>query len=194
MGLLGLLLFVTGMFFVLGACIGSFLNVVILRSLSNESIVWPGSKCPKCKKALKWYHYIPVLSFMFLRGKCAFCGEKISIQYPLVELFTGCLFVLIFLKFGLGFNAIFMAIVSSLMLVLAITDIKEKIVFDVHTYILVGVGLVYNFFSIGNFNTGVRVWHLAHWSFSLSNSFTYSLLGLLLGIVIMEIMARFGYL
>src|SRR5574344_1822255 len=160
MTIIELFLIIALVIFVLGLCIGSFLNVVVLRSLSSESIVWPRSKCPKCQKQLKWYHNIPVLSFLFLKGKCAFCGEKISIQYPLVELFTGCLFVLIFLKFGLGFNAIFMAIISALMIVLAVTDIKEKIIFDIHAYILLGVGLIYNFFSIGSFNTGVKIWHI----------------------------------
>src|SRR5574344_1162955 len=160
MTIIELFLIIALVIFVLGLCIGSFLNVVVLRSLSNESIVWPRSKCPKCQKQLKWYHNIPVLSFIFLRGKCAFCGEKISIQYPLVELFTGVLFVLIFLKFGLGFNALSMAIVSALMIVLAVTDLKEKIIFDIHAYILAAIGLIYNFFSIGSFNTGVKIWHI----------------------------------
>ena len=74
--------FVVGLFiFITGVCIGSFLNVVILRALSEESIVFPPSKCPKCQTPLKWWHNIPVLSFIFLKGKCAFCHEKISIQF-----------------------------------------------------------------------------------------------------------------
>ena len=77
----------------IGTIFGSFLNVVILRSLSEESIVFPASKCTKCQTPLKWYHNIPILSYIFLKGKCAFCGEKISIQYPIVELLTGLIFL-----------------------------------------------------------------------------------------------------
>ena len=76
---------------IIGLVIGSFLNVVILRTVSGESIVFPASKCPKCNTPLKWYHNIPVLSYIFLRGKCGFCHEPISIQYPIVELLTGIL-------------------------------------------------------------------------------------------------------
>ena len=86
---------------VIGLCLGSFYNVVILRSLSNESIVFPSSKCPKCGEKLKPWHNIPVLSYIFLRGKCAFCKEKISLQYPLVELTTMGLFLWSFYEFGL---------------------------------------------------------------------------------------------
>ena len=73
---------------IIGLCFGSFFNVVILRSLSNESIVFPGSKCPNCEHKLFWWHNIPVLSYIILRGKCYFCKEKISIQYPVIELAT----------------------------------------------------------------------------------------------------------
>ena len=62
--------------FIIGLCVGSFMNVVILRTVSEESIVFPGSKCPKCQTPLKWYHNIPVFSYLFLRGKCGFCKEK----------------------------------------------------------------------------------------------------------------------
>ena len=62
---------------ILGLCFGSFFNVVILRTLSNESIVFPPSKCPKCNNKLLWWHNIPVLSYILLRGKCYFCKEKI---------------------------------------------------------------------------------------------------------------------
>ena len=71
---------------VFGLCLGSFYNVVILRSLSGESIVFPPSKCPKCGNKLKPWHNIPVLSYIFLRGKCHFCKEPISILYPIIEL------------------------------------------------------------------------------------------------------------
>lgn len=75
--------------FIFGLLIGSFLNVVILRLPLKEDLVFERSHCPRCKSQLKWFHNIPVLSFLFLRGKCAFCHERISWRYPLIELLTG---------------------------------------------------------------------------------------------------------
>lgn len=189
-----LLLIILCFIFLIGLCIGSFLNVVILRAFSNESIAFPGSKCPSCQEPLKWYHNIPVLSYLCLKAKCAFCKETISIQYPIVELITGLLFVAIFFQFGLGFNAIFMAIFSSLFIVIAATDIKEKVVFDMHTYSLVILGLIYNLFNIGHLYLGDKIITLGHFSFGINNSLIASVLGILLGIIVMEAFARFGYL
>lgn len=75
--------------FIFGTFIGSFLNVVIYRIPRGQSIVKPRSKCPECGTMIKWYQNIPVFSWMFLRGKCAHCGSKIPIKYPLVELICG---------------------------------------------------------------------------------------------------------
>ncbi len=80
------------LFFIIGLCVGSFLNVVIIRVPKEESIVFPASHCVKCNKALKFYHNIPLISWIFLGGKCAFCKEKISIQYPIIELLSGLIF------------------------------------------------------------------------------------------------------
>ena len=73
---MALLIAILTFVFIIGLCIGSFLNVVILRALSEESIVFPASKCPKCQNPLKWWHNIPVLSYILLGGKCAFCKEN----------------------------------------------------------------------------------------------------------------------
>jgi len=180
--------------FIIGLCVGSFLNVVILRAFSNESIAFPGSKCPSCQTPLKWHHNIPVFSYLLLKGKCAFCKDVISIQYPIIELVTGLLFVAIFIKEGLGFNTLFLWTFASLFVVLAVTDIKEKVVFDFHTYALVGAGLVYNLFNIGNLYPGQKIIELGSISFGVNNSIIASVLGVLAGIVIMELFARFGYL
>ncbi len=75
--------------FIFGCMIGSFLNVVIIRLPQNKGLVLDRSACPKCGSQLKWYHNIPVLSFMLLRGKCAFCQTRISWRYPLIEMLTG---------------------------------------------------------------------------------------------------------
>ena len=84
---------------ILGLVIGSFLNVVGLRFLSGESIVFPASKCPKCQTKLKWYDNIPVLAYTLLLGKCRYCKEKISFQYPLVEAITAIMFLFVFLAY-----------------------------------------------------------------------------------------------
>ena len=88
-----------------GLTIGSFLNVVICRLETNESILISRSHCPKCKVILKWYDLIPVLSFLIQKGKCRYCMKRISWQYPIVEISTACLFLLIFnFQFNLLFN------------------------------------------------------------------------------------------
>lgn len=184
--------------FCFGAIIGSFLNVVILRAFSGESIVLPPSKCPKCQNKLKWWHNIPILSYLLLRGKCYFCHEKISIQYPIIEFVTGLLFVLVFIQYGIMPETFFALVIVSLLIVISVTDIKEQIVFDKHTYALIFVGLVYNFaltaFIVYNqaFNT-ISGFHLTK-DFLLNNPLTLSVLGLILGAVIMEIAARIGNL
>lgn len=182
------LIAVLAFIFITGLCIGSFLNVVILRALSEESIVFPASKCPKCQTPLKWWHNIPVFSYICLGGKCAFCKEKISIQYPIIELLTGVIFTFLFLKFGVSINTLFFWIFSSILIVIAGTDIKEKVVFDAHTYTLVGLGLIY---SIGYLIYYLHAGMSLTW---LNNPLTLSLLGILTGVIIMEVFARAGYL
>lgn len=180
--------------FLIGTCVGSFLNVVVLRAFSEESICFPGSKCPSCQKPLRWYHNIPILSFLILQGKCAFCKDTISVQYPIIEFATGAFFLLTFLKFGLNLNALFILIFGCLFIVIATTDIREKVVFDVHTYIIVAIGLIYNFFNIGNLYPGVQMINLGALHFGINNSFIASIFGMIIGIVVMEAFARFGYL
>jgi leader peptidase (prepilin peptidase)/N-methyltransferase len=78
-------------FFIFGLLLGSFFNVLIYRLPKNESIIWPGSHCPNCNHIIKFYENIPVLSYIFLRGKCSGCKSKIPLQYPIVEFTTACL-------------------------------------------------------------------------------------------------------
>ena len=85
----------------LGGCVGSFLNVVMYRLPRKESVVWPGSHCPRCNHEIRPWHNLPVLGWLMLRGKCYDCGEKISPKYPLVEAATGAVFVLVALASGL---------------------------------------------------------------------------------------------
>jgi leader peptidase (prepilin peptidase)/N-methyltransferase len=76
-----------------GACVGSFLNVVIHRVPLGQSVVTPPSRCPKCGYRLKWYDNLPIVGWLWLRGRCRECKNRISIQYPIVELITALLFV-----------------------------------------------------------------------------------------------------
>ena len=81
-------------FFLIGICIGSFLNVVIYRLPNNISVISPRSHCPKCKNTISWRENIPLLSWLLQKGRCASCNTKISLRYPIVELSTGLLFIL----------------------------------------------------------------------------------------------------
>ncbi|MEA1880392.1 MAG: prepilin peptidase [Campylobacterota bacterium] len=123
-------LLITFFVFIFGIMIGSFLNVVIYRVPKNESIVFPASKCQSCQTALKWYHNIPLFSWLFLGGKCAFCKEEISKQYPVVELVTGLLFVALFMKLGLVWYLPFVAASFAALLALVMIDFKYMAVPD----------------------------------------------------------------
>ncbi|BAF70215.1 prepilin peptidase [Nitratiruptor sp. SB155-2] len=115
---------------VLGLLFGSFLNVIILRIPNGLSIVYPPSHCPTCQTKLKWWHNIPLLSWMFLGGKCAYCKNPISIQYPLVELLSATIFALVTLKSGFHLNTLIIAIVFDLLLALSLIDWRFKAVPD----------------------------------------------------------------
>jgi leader peptidase (prepilin peptidase)/N-methyltransferase len=92
-------LFYIPFLFAVGACVGSFLNVVVYRLPRGLSLISPPSRCPKCETPLAWYDNIPVLGWIFLRGKCRYCREKISPEYPIVEAITGLLFVFYYVMF-----------------------------------------------------------------------------------------------
>ena len=116
--------------FVFGIMIGSFLNVVIYRIPKEESIVFPASKCQSCGTPLKWYHNIPILSWIILGGKCGFCKEKISPQYPIVESLTGVLFVILYFKVGFVWFLPFVAASFAALLALLIIDFEYMAVPD----------------------------------------------------------------
>lgn len=118
------------MVFIFGITIGSFLNVVIYRIPEGENIAFPASKCQSCLKPLKWYHNIPLFSWLALGGKCAFCKEKISAQYPIVEFLTGILFVILFFKVGLVWYLPFVAASFASLLALVMIDFEYMAVPD----------------------------------------------------------------
>ena len=161
---------------IIGLCMGSFFNVVILRSLSGESIVYPASKCPKCGHKLFWWHNIPVLSYIMLKGKCHFCKEKISIQYPIIEILTMVLFGMAFRWYGLSYTALFVIFWLSCLLIMTVTDIKEKLV-DCKLAIAAGIsGLIFAGITAGKY--GILC----------------SALGMIAGVLVMELIARSGFI
>ncbi len=142
--------------FLFGLVIGSFLNVCILRIPVEKSIVLPSSSCPKCGKEIAGYDNIPVLSWLILGGKCRHCKVKISAMYPAVELLTGLLFVGCYLVFGLTVEALKWATFSALLVVLTITDLRERILPDAVNFFGLGAGLLFSFFT--NPLDGTALW------------------------------------
>ena len=133
--------------FILGTVIGSFLNVVIYRLPRGQNLSYPGSSCPICKEKIKWYDNVPVLSYIALGGKCRVCKTKISIQYPLVELLAGFLFLLVYVKFGYSILTIKYFIFVSILISVSIIDIKSYFVPDSLTFSLILLGMISAFFS-----------------------------------------------
>jgi leader peptidase (prepilin peptidase) / N-methyltransferase len=117
-------------FFLFGIVIGSFLNVCISRIPEGLSIVSPGSRCPRCKTPIKPYDNVPILGWLWLRGKCRSCALPISPMYPLIELTTGLLFIACYLSFGLTVEAFKWIVFVCLIIVLTITDLRVRILPD----------------------------------------------------------------
>lgn len=128
--------------FVFGILIGSFLNVVIYRIPKGESIAYPASKCQSCQTPLKWYHNVPLFSWLFLGGKCAFCKDTISGQYPLVELLTGAIFLLVYIKIGMLWYLPFVAFSFAALFALVMIDFKYMAVPDNVNFVALLLALV----------------------------------------------------
>jgi leader peptidase (prepilin peptidase) / N-methyltransferase len=116
---------------IFGFIVGSFLNVCIYRLPRNKSIILPNSFCTSCNKPIKFYDNIPVISYLFLKGKCRQCGAHISIRYLIVELMTAFLFYLLFKKYGLSFELFVHIIFVSLLVVIAFIDLDSRIIPDI---------------------------------------------------------------
>ena len=116
--------------FVVGACIGSFLNVCVVRWPSERSVLRPRSRCPRCANQLAWFENVPVLSWIALRGRCRCCDESISVMYPLVELVVGVGWLLAVQHFGLTLTALRVAVFGTILLGVAITDAKHYLIPD----------------------------------------------------------------
>ena len=134
------------LFFILGLIFGSFLNSLVYRLYFNLSL-WERSFCPKCKQVLKYADLIPFFSFIFLGGKCRYCQKQISWQYPLVEIATGILFALVFLKNGSLDLALFRDLFFVLILIfIFVFDLKYYLILDKIIWPALVVGLIINIF------------------------------------------------
>lgn len=143
--------------FLFGLLVGSFLNVCIYRIPLERTIIRGRSYCPSCEALIPWYLNIPLVSFLFLRGRCRNCGTKISPIYPIVELLSGILFVASFLAFGLSIPALLAALVFASLIVLSIIDYRIQIIPDGVVIFLFVLGLLNAFYHIYYFGAP---WHL----------------------------------
>ena len=135
--------------FVFGLCVGSFLNVCIFRLPEKRSVATPPSACPKCGHKLKWHENIPLLSYVLLGGRCSECGIKISLQYPLVELLTATVAVLLFMKFHLSSQFFIMFALSCCLVVVSFIDLAHRIIPDIISLPGIPAGLLASFFLPG---------------------------------------------
>lgn len=116
--------------FLWGMIWGSFFNVCILRIPAEQSLTFEGSRCPNCLKLLRWYHNIPVVSYLVLRAKCAYCSTRISWQYPAVELTSGALFLWLYVRYGWDLRFLLHGVFCSLLLVISVIDLHHQIIPD----------------------------------------------------------------
>ena len=133
--------------FLIGLVIGSFLNVCIYRIPRSISVVVPGSYCPHCKTRIPIYYNIPVLAFLWLRGRCRFCAATISYQYPMVEMLMGILSLLVALKLGMtGLYGCYLLLISAF-IVIAIIDWRFMIIARVILYPTAVIGMALCWYS-----------------------------------------------
>jgi len=114
--------------FLLGAVIGSFLNVCIYRIPAGESIVSPPSRCPGCGSPIKFYDNVPILSYIILLGRCRRCGKRISLRYPMIEMLTGLISSLLMLYYGPTISYLIYLLLSSSLIVITFIDLDHRII------------------------------------------------------------------
>ncbi len=135
--------------FYIGAIFGSFFLVTGLRGGRGESIVIPNSYCDKCQTQLKWYHMIPLFSFIFLKGKCYYCHEKISPLTILIEFLTGLLFAFSYYIFDYTLDTLLMILMSSLLVITIVSDFKYLVILDWPVYLITIGILIIKYFQGG---------------------------------------------
>lgn len=133
----------------IGLIAGSFLNVVIYRLPLGESVVWPGSRCTGCGHSLGAGDLVPVLSWLWLKGRCRYCGEKISVRYPLIELVTALAFLLVYLEEDMSYSMVGGWILSSILIACAAIDYDKGIIPNRITYPGLILGFFLSYFTVG---------------------------------------------
>ena len=131
--------------FVFGSCVGSFLNVCIYRLPADESVVWPGSRCPHCGTAIAWYDNLPLLSWLLLRARCRACHARISGRYPLVEVVTGTLAVVALVRFHVTPHAAVAFAFTAALVLVTFVDLDHRFIPDEVSLPGVLVGLAASF-------------------------------------------------
>ncbi len=132
--------------FFIGSCIGSFLNVCIHRIPQKVSIVYPGSSCPKCGKGIAWWENIPILSYIFLGGRCSGCKSRISMRYPIVEILSGSVALVVFYRFGISLQFFYYFFFLALLIVISFIDLEHKIIPDVLSLTGIVIGALISHF------------------------------------------------
>lgn len=128
--------------FIFGAIIGSFLNVCIYRIPRGLSLIVPSSRCPSCNNQIMPWDNVPILSYLFLRGRCRYCKEKIPFRYPLVEVLNGFMYISVFWRFGWGLHSLTFCILCSALIVITFIDFDFQIIPDRITLVGIPLGLV----------------------------------------------------
>lgn len=136
--------------FLYGIVIGSFLNVCVYRIPKDESIVTVGSHCMNCGHPLKWTDLFPLFSWLFLKGRCRYCGAEISAQYPLVEGLNGILYLAVFAVNGWNWNSILYCIMTSTLLVISLIDYRTMLIPTMADVVLLVVGIVHLLLNLDN--------------------------------------------
>lgn len=129
--------------FIFGIVIGSFLNVCIFRIPEGQSICYPPSHCGSCEHQLGVLDLVPVLSYIFLRGRCRYCKEKISIRYPLIELLNGLLYLIIYFKYGFNILTLKYFVLTSLLIVISMIDFDTQDVYTSTTIFGAVAGIIF---------------------------------------------------
>ena len=140
-----------------GLCFGSFLNVLIHRTQTGESILFPASKCPKCDVPLSWWQNIPLFSYFYLNGRCYYCNKIISIQYPIVEFLGLLLFMFAFSAYKSIVDAICVIGILSLFFVQSVIDVRIQKLSTRQSMIIAGLGIIFNRYDIINSVVGMLV-------------------------------------
>lgn len=130
-----------------GLALGSFLNVCIYRIPLKKSLIMPPSSCPHCRERIRFYDNLPVISYLILLGKCRKCHQKISIQYPLVELITGLLSVSLVIKHGISVHSVLFLLFCTSLVVISFIDLRHQIIPDVISLPGIVIGMAFSIFS-----------------------------------------------